>query len=633
MHKPCNTLSRFCFILLICLAGICGAPALYAQQPLNKNVSINVVRQPVDTVLARLSLQSKGSFSFIGSPFRKDSLVTLRVVNKPLRQVLDQLFQGRIQYVESGDNIVLQRADGQRERHYMISGTVRDRLSGQAIEAASIFEHSNLASTFTDSEGHFHLRLRDRGRMPSVQLTVSKEFYLDTALYIMPGFDREISIAIAPAPPVQLREFTVTDGVEKTWLGKKLLSNTLRRQTQNISRFFAEKPVQTSIVPSLGTHGKMAGQVVNKFSLNIVGGYSAGLDGVEVAGGFNINKKDAQYAQVAGLFNMVGGHMKGAQATGGMNRVMKSAMGAQAAGIANIIDSSMTGAQATGGINKTGGFSSGAQAAGLANVGNGSFMGFQAAGGLNIIRGEVLGAQIAGLSNYSEGTSKGAQITGGLNHAKGTVEGIQIAGIYNSTGDSLKGIQLAGIANRTNGINHGAQIGVFNYARTVKGLQFGLINIADSSAGTSIGLVNIVRKNGYYKLSISASDLLPVQASLKTGRRQLYSVLMAGKGDAQYGFGFGIGTAFTLYKRLGMTAELVQQTLFDGNWDVSATIGRLMPLVNFRIAPWLSVHAGPAFSIGEYSELHPVPGKGYPSFFDNGDFNAWLGWQAGITLF
>lgn len=618
---------------MIVFTGICSSPALHAQQPLGKTVSIRVVRQPVDTVLARLSLQSKGSFSFIGSPFRRDSLVTMTMVNKPLKQVLDQLFQGRMQYVESGDNIILQRADAPREKHYVISGTVLDRQNGQPIQAASIYEHGNLASTFTDNDGRFHLRLKDRGRMPSVQLTVSKEFYMDTALYIMPGFDREISIAIAPAPPVQLREFTVTDGVEKTWLGKRLLSSTLRRQTQNISRFFAEKPVQSSLVPSIGSHGKMAGQVVNKFSLNIVGGYAAGLDGVEIAGGFNINKKDVQYVQVAGLFNMVGGHMKGAQATGGMNRIMKSAKGAQAAGLGNIVDSSLTGAQAAGGINKAGGNSMGAQVAGLSNVVGGGFTGIQATGGLNTVRGDVNGAQIAGLSNFNSGLFSGAQITGGLNHTTGPVTGIQISGIYNSAGGDFRGLQLSGLANRANSTHHGMQFGLFNYSRNLKGFQFGLINIADSSTGTSIGIVNIVRKNGYYKLAVSSSDLLTAQVAVKTGRRRFYSVLMAGKGGGQHGFGFGIGREFTLYKKLLLTTEIMQQAIFNTNWDARATVGSILPLVHYRITPWLGVHAGPVLSIGEYEEEQPAPGKGYPSFFNNDGVTGWLGWQAGITLF
>lgn len=633
MNKPCNALPRACFTLLTFFAGIFSAQGLYAQQPLSKVVSIRVVRQPVDTVLARLSLQSKGTFSFIGSPFRRDSLVTLTIVNKTLRQALDQLFQGRMQYIESGDNIILQRTEAQRERHYVISGFVRDRQSGQMIQNASIYEHSNLVSTFTDSEGHFNLRLKDRGRLPSVQLTVSKEFYLDTALYIMPGFDREISIAIAPALPVQLREFTVTEGVEKTWLGKRLLSEGLRRQTQNISRFFAEKPVQSSLIPSVGSHGKMAGQVVNKFSLNIVGGYAAGLDGVEIAGGFNINKKDVQYAQVAGLFNMVGGHMKGAQAAGGMNRIMKSASGAQAAGLANIVDSSLTGAQAAGGLNKTGGNSRGAQAAGLANISRGHFTGAQASGGLNIIRGDVEGVQIAGLSNFNEGALGGAAITGGLNHTKGNATGLQLAGIYNSTGGNFHGLQLSGVANRTGNVARGLQFGLFNYARRLKGMQFGIINVADSSTGTSIGLLNIVRKNGYFRVSVSSTDLLPLEVAVKTGRRKFYAILMAGIGNAEHGFGFGIGREFTLHKKLLLTTELLQQSMFNTDWKNWATIGRIQPFVHYKLTRWMSVHAGPAFSFGEYKAEHKTPGKGYPSFFSNTGFKGWLGWQAGITLF
>jgi hypothetical protein len=74
----------------------------------------------------------------------------------------------------------------------------------------------------------------------------------------------------------------------------------------------------------------MSGQVINNFSLNIFGGYSGGVDGMELGGLFNIDKKDAQYFQAAGLFNMVGGNTNGVQLAGISNTVLKSVQGVQA---------------------------------------------------------------------------------------------------------------------------------------------------------------------------------------------------------------------------------------------------------------------------------------------------------------
>lgn len=670
MYKPAVVLKSI-FLITSC---ILSATGLFAQQPLNKIISIRATKQPIDSVLQQISRQGRVNFSYIGTPFRKDSLVTFTATHKSVRQVLDILFSNSIQYVESGDNIILQRAEGFRERNYIISGYVRDRENGLAVSNASIYERSTLLSTFTDGSGYFHLRLKDKGRQPSVQLTISKELYLDTAVFVMPGFDREVSLTIAPAKPVLLREFTVSDQVDKTWIGKRLLSEGLRRQTQNISRFFANKPFQSSLVPSVGSHGKMAGQVVNKVSLNLVGGYSAGLNGVEVAGGFNINKKDVQYAQAAGIFNIVGGRMKGAQATGGVNQVMKSVTGMQAAGVVNIANDTVTGAQfaglvnralgdmtgiqASGLINRSGGEMLGAQfsglinsvqdsmkgiqAAGLINQAKGSAVGAQVAGLINLVQdnatsirvagcvniatGDVSGHQVAGLGNFNEGAQFGTAIAGVFNHSGGPVSGFQLAGIGNNISDSLTGAQIASLANRSKGTVRGLQLGLlFNYARQLKGVQIGLVNIADTSSGYGIGLVNIITKGGYYKLAIATNDIMPYNLTFKSGLRKFYTMFVGGyaPSEKRHALGLGIGHEFRLTQRFSLTAEVLQQNIFSSSWKSLGQLYRFQPLAHLHLNRWLSLHAGPAISYSdEFSDGRLVAGNG-----------AWLGWQAGISLF
>lgn len=625
MYKPSFVLKRASFILLITFS-LCYAPGLYAQQPLSRTVSFRVTNKPVDTLLAIISRQGKCSFSFAGSPFRGDSMVTFNVTKKPVKQVLDLLFGGRIQYVESGETIILQKAEMHREKNYVISGYVRDKENGQVIPNVSIYDNTNLASTFTNSEGFFHLRLKDKGRQPSIQITVSKEFYMDTALYVLPGFDREISVAIAPAKTMVLKEFIVSDQVEKTWLGKRLLSEGLRRQTQNISKFFADKPVQTSLVPALGSHGKMAGQVVNKFSLNLIGGYSAGLNGVEIAGGFNIDKKDVQYVQVGGLFNMVGGKMEGVQISGGYNQVMQSVNGVQIGGGANVTKGSVTGVQISGGLNIVGDTVFGVVIGGLSNHVKGKLNGVQIAGAINQAGDTVKGAQIAGISNFNRGLTTGASITGIYNHTQESMHGWQLAGIANYTGGDLKGIQLSGIGNIAKGSVSGLQLSqFFNYAKHLKGVQFGFVNIADTSSGTSIGLLNIIRKGGYYKLSAEASDLMPLNLTFKSGRKQFYSLLTAGMNNDGYSAGFGIGRSFTIGKNWAITTDILQLNMFDKNWKSLAQIYRFQPQLSYQVVKWFSIHAGPAVSITQYMEgISKIPGR---------EEDKWLGWQAGISFF
>src|SRR4029077_11946146 len=101
--------------------------------------------------------------------------------------------------------------------------------------------------------------------------------------------------------------------VEKTGMGKFLLSTKQKVQSVNLKYFFTTRPVQVSLVPGVGTHGRLGAQVVNNFSLNVIGGYTAGTKGVELGGIFNIDKKDVSFFQAAGIFNVDGGKMTGVQ--------------------------------------------------------------------------------------------------------------------------------------------------------------------------------------------------------------------------------------------------------------------------------------------------------------------------------
>jgi hypothetical protein len=130
----------------------------------------------------------------------------------------------------------------------------------------------------------------------------------------------------------------------------------------------------------------MSGQVVNNLSLNILGGYTGGVNGLELGGLFNLDKRNVQYLQAAGLFNVVGGNVKGLQAGGINNTVLGSVVGLQAGGISNFA------------------------------------------------RQGLSGVQVAGVANMSHGDMKGLQVSGVFNYAK-RLRGVQI-GLINIAGES-----------------------------------------------------------------------------------------------------------------------------------------------------------------------------------------------------
>jgi hypothetical protein len=193
---------------------------------------------------------------------------------------------------------------------------------------------------------------------------------------------------------------------------------------------------------------------------------------------------------------------------------------------------------------------------------------------------------------------------------------------------------------------NGVQIsGVVNYAKRLRGLQIGVINIADSSDGFSIGLINIVLK-GYHKLSYSANELQNVNLSFKTGNRKLYSILTAGLNASDsnklYSYGYGLGSELPLNKKRSLTInpELTSQYLYMGSWDYTNILNKLTVSLNIKLGKYVSVFAGPSFSVyisDQKSRIsgyrYPVPPAGYNTMRISNRVTGWFGWSAGISFF
>jgi hypothetical protein len=630
---------------------LCGFGATAsAQSILNRPVTFEVQRQQLGHVLEILSNKGNFYFSYKSNILKKDSIVTLTIYNKTVKSVLDLLFNEGYEYLESGEYIIIRRKPlvlemvkdkaATEEKYYIITGYIVDDQTGEVITNASVYEKSQLSSAITDGKGYFKLKLKSR--INTAALTVSKEFYADTTFTIQPKYNQQLSIAIMPlafsdktitiapynvtAPDsivIAVRKADSTNWlftyrkadsvmVEKTKTGQWFLSTWQKMQTINLKKFFVTRPYQLSIMPGLSTNGRLNSQVVNNVSINMFGGYAAGVNGVELAGWFNIDKKNVRWVQAAGWFNMVGGDVNGVQLAGIYNTVLDSVRGVQAAGVTNFVKR--------------------------------RFYGVQLAGIYNHVGASIDGVQAAGIGNYSNGNTKGAQLAGIYNHTGGGLKGIQASGIGNFVNRNANGVQLAGIINVSRREMKGAQIsGIINYAKKLKGLQIGLVNIADSSDGYSIGLVNIVLK-GYHKLSLYTTEVLPFNAAFKSGNRKLYSILLAsGNADDNnkvYGFGYGVGREFRLSNTLSLNGEVTAQHLYLGNWDYLNLLNRANLNLTVRLGKFASIFAGPAFNVYYSDQTTAIAGYKFPipsasvKTFDYGDrVKGWIGWNAGINLF
>lgn len=588
------------------------------QNILQKNISLQVSQQRLDNVLEILSNKGDFYFSYNSSIVKKDSLVSLSVTNKSVKEILAQLFNATYEFRESGNYIIIRKAPIRvtlvtkkavvEEKIYSVSGFVYDDQTGTAINEASIYEKRILASAMTNDEGFFKIRLKS-SKSNMAALTVSKEFYEDTTVEIQPRFDQQVTITMTPIELgiddvlVSPEDYFLSDSVkllrdslvivktpvkidsikvQQSGVGKFLLSSKQKIQSLNLKNFFTERPFQISLVPGISTHGKMSSQVMNVFSFNVFGGYTAGTKGIELGGLFNIDKKEVKYLQAAGLFNSVGGEVRGIQLAG---------------------------------IN-------------------------------NFVQDDVRALQGAGINNFVTGKMHGLQMAGIYNHVGDSVRGVQAAGVGNFSRKNVSGVQVAGVANFANKEMRGLQAsGVINYAKKLKGVQIGLINIADTSSGYSIGLINIVLK-GYHKLSFSTNEFQTLTASFKTGNAKLYSILQAGinatDSNRLYSFGYGLGSEISFNKKrtLSINPELGSQYLYLGSWDYTNILNRFNLNLQFKLGKYVSLFAGPSYSvyisdqdnkIGAYR--FPVPPKGYNVTKYSSKVTGWFGWNAGINFF
>jgi hypothetical protein len=396
--------------------------SLSAQNLLTQKIaSLEISKQSIADVLEILSNKGNFYFSYNSSIIKKDSVVTLMAYNKTVREILDFIFKNKYEFTQSGNYIIIKRAPikltiitnqtTSDDKFYVIDGYVIDTETGEKITDASVYEKKKLTATLTNANGYFKIKFKAKYKINN--LTVSKVYYEDTTVMINAKANQEITISIVPIElkagiittisPQDIylpdtiriekeRNGTITsytyklidsEKVEKTKLGRFLFSGKQRIQSMNLKKFFVTRPYQISFVPPWSTNGRLNAQVTNKFSLNALGGYAAGVNGFEVGGLFNINKKSMLGFQAGGIINLVGGSVHGVQIAGIHN---------------NVLDS-------------------------------------------------VHGLQVAGISNYVKGRVNGWQIAGIYNHAKDTIKGVQIAGIGNTTNKVMNGVQIGGIFN------------------------------------------------------------------------------------------------------------------------------------------------------------------------------------------
>src|SRR5690606_2016705 len=279
-------------------------------------------------------------FSYNSDVVDADRQVNIPHYTGPLVGFLERLFGTDYVFKESPGYVIIRyaprlidltvRVEQRRGRPLVVEGQVRDASDGTVINQASIYERNVLVSTLSGPAGDFQLSFRRPNE--TIWLTVSKENYRDTTVALL------LPVEVGSKTAVRRYWFAPkedSDGLEGTALGRFFTNSKQRIQRINLGGFFAYNAYQISLTPRISSQGLFNGQVVNQVSLNVIGGHTAGVNGVEVGGVFNVNQQDVRYFQTAGLFNLVGGRVNGVQVAGVSNIVVGDISGIQVGGVSN----------------------------------------------------------------------------------------------------------------------------------------------------------------------------------------------------------------------------------------------------------------------------------------------------------
>jgi len=330
------------------------------SSPLERTVTLYAAAIPLGRALDSIAARGRFQFSYNSSILKEDSVVRVDLRGQTVQAALDMLLGKGYSYTEQGSYVIILRGPPvsdpaasppvAADKAYELSGYVRDRNTTRPVANATVYVKEQLLSVLTDDQGHFRLRLRVRSPYPV--LTVSKEWYADTDVVVQAGYDQVLLVALTPVVGAVLDPVYISSPVERTWLGRRMLSARQRIQSLNLSHFFTSGATQVSLVPWVGTHGRLSGQVTNTYSLNLIGGYSAGVRNVEVGGVFNIDKKDVHKVQLAGVLNLVGGNVHGFQCAGVVNFVLGSVHGLQLSVYSNTCKDTLHGVQLSAFVNR-----------------------------------------------------------------------------------------------------------------------------------------------------------------------------------------------------------------------------------------------------------------------------------------
>lgn len=531
---------------------IVGFNCIKAQNTpyLERLVTLSASKQTIVELFKTISAQTSVVFSYSQS-FNDKQQLSLVCKNKPLRLVIAEILKSSNCSYKTKDKYVIITCDNKPSvPTSKIRGYIYSAYDSLIVPQASIYIKQDKHSAVTNNFGFFELTVSNK--LKNVAISIAKENYCDTSIILYNKSNEEITIYLYPKDKLKHSVITInpTISIDSSTIKKEdtivtILSNVsisesrfnnFKTNFKNISDTLFSN-FSASFLPFISTNRLLSVNTINKYSLNILAGYSKGIDVIEIGGLLNIDNGDVKYVQIGGLGNCVFGDVTGVQVAGLVNINTKKTEGVQIAGVVNI--NSMN----------------------------------------------VKGLQIGGISNLSKYNTKGMQIAGIYNQTK-SIKGVQLSGLVN-TSDTANGFQFAGLANKTNYLK-GAQLSLINIADTASGIPIGFFSYVKKGY-RKFEIATDETKFGTLSFGTGVNKLHNIfLLGINYNKTQLVT------------YGYGLGSTYQLHRKWNLSFSLLLQNIQSTNTsDISFTnsISKLNVSAEYKLYPKLLIGFGPTLSV------------------------------------
>ncbi len=573
---------------------------------LSSRLSLEVNQQSLEQVLKSIEQKTGAQFSFNAAEIETNRKISYSCDDNTLDKVLQDLFGLETAFKVRGKYIILQKRKIPKKKDFFVLGYVLDSETGERIENVSIYEPITLASALTNMHGYYKIKLPKSQK--DIDLRFSKETYeqhIET-IYNRIDFKKDINlnqiqksldVAVEPIKSQAIKTDTTIDAVSEkinTKISEVPVPETVEVSKEKITLPKIDLQDELAFLDSSIKNGKenfmnwLMTTKQKKHFENIRDSLYRPFQ-VSFLPFIGTNQRLSPITTNDISFNIIAGY------TGNVNKL-------EIGTVANIIRNQMNGVQVSGSV--------------------------------NLVGRKMTGIQIAGASNFNLGNS----------------EGVAIAGASNMTLKNSSGVQIAGAFNATLGEHEGLQIAPVNYAKVFTGTQIGVFNFAQEAHGVPIGFFSFVKKNGYRRLEIAASELNATELSFKTGTSAFYNIFEATYNynrinKTLFGFGYGLGTSWKYTKWLSSNLDVVSTTYLPESFnadqiDTWSQQWQLNLGIEAKIGSRFAVFAAPTLNLFatqnqslDFSKYKLLVAERQVNWFGNSaNLYSWFGYKLGIRF-